>query len=95
MAFGEDALGPNVPVGGKMGAQENPELHTYDGDYRGSPQKGDTLLPESVSLLGERERREGEGERESERERGKALLTMVEGYVPFQHTFIAVFVITT
>lgn len=47
MAFGEDAVGPNVPVGGKMGAQENPELHTYDGDYRGSPEKGDTLLPDN------------------------------------------------
>ncbi|EPB70707.1 hypothetical protein ANCCEY_10208 [Ancylostoma ceylanicum] len=44
--WGEDALGPNVPVGGKMGAQENPELHTYDGVYRGSPEKGDKLIPD-------------------------------------------------
>lgn len=29
-----------------MGAQENPELHTYDGVYRGSPEKGDKLIPE-------------------------------------------------
>lgn len=46
LAWGEDALGPNVPVGGKMGAQENPELHTYDGVYRGTPSKGDILIPE-------------------------------------------------
>ncbi|CAD6199074.1 unnamed protein product [Caenorhabditis auriculariae] len=45
-AWGEDAAGPNVPVGGKMGASENPELHTYDGDYRGSPSKGDKLIPD-------------------------------------------------
>lgn len=50
-AWGEDALGPNVPVGGKMGAQENPELHTYDGVYRGSPEKGDKLIPECVNTL--------------------------------------------
>ncbi|VDL81993.1 unnamed protein product [Nippostrongylus brasiliensis] len=48
LAWGEDALGPNVPVGGKMGAQENPELHTYDGVYRGTPSKGDTLVPDFV-----------------------------------------------
>ncbi|CAJ0606539.1 unnamed protein product [Cylicocyclus nassatus] len=45
-AWGRDALGPNVPVGGKMGAQENPELHTWDGVYRGSPEKGDKLIPD-------------------------------------------------
>ncbi|VDN23059.1 unnamed protein product [Cylicostephanus goldi] len=45
-AWGQDALGPNVPVGGKMGAQENPELHTWDGEYRGSPEKGDKLIPD-------------------------------------------------
>ncbi|XGW08610.1 hypothetical protein V3C99_011157 [Haemonchus contortus] len=45
-AWGEDALGPNVPVGGKMGAPENPELHTYDGEYRGTPSKGDVLIPD-------------------------------------------------
>ncbi|KAK6024254.1 hypothetical protein OSTOST_09940, partial [Ostertagia ostertagi] len=45
-AWGEDALGPHVPVGGKMGAPENPELHTYDGEYRGTPSKGDVLIPD-------------------------------------------------
>lgn len=29
-----------------MGAQENPELHTYDGVYRGTPSKGDILIPD-------------------------------------------------
>ncbi|KHJ85073.1 hypothetical protein OESDEN_15206, partial [Oesophagostomum dentatum] len=45
-AWGEDALGPHVPVGGKMGNQENPELHTWDGEYRGTPSKGDKLIPD-------------------------------------------------
>uniref|UniRef100_A0A1I7XTX1 Brix domain-containing protein n=1 Tax=Heterorhabditis bacteriophora TaxID=37862 RepID=A0A1I7XTX1_HETBA len=46
-AWGEDAIGPQVPVGGKMGASENPELHTYDGVYNGTPSKGDVSIPES------------------------------------------------
>ncbi|CAA90118.1 putative NADH dehydrogenase [ubiquinone] 1 beta subcomplex subunit 2, mitochondrial [Caenorhabditis elegans] len=45
-AWGSDAVGPNVPVGGKMGASENPELHTYDGDYRGTISKGDKPIPD-------------------------------------------------
>uniref|UniRef100_A0A1I8ALC8 NADH dehydrogenase [ubiquinone] 1 beta subcomplex subunit 2, mitochondrial n=1 Tax=Steinernema glaseri TaxID=37863 RepID=A0A1I8ALC8_9BILA len=43
---GKDAAGPNVPVGGRMGAPENPELHTYDGHYNGSVEKGDKPLPD-------------------------------------------------
>ncbi|CAJ0586934.1 unnamed protein product, partial [Mesorhabditis spiculigera] len=46
MAFGEDARGPEIPVGAKLGHPEDPETHTYDGDYRGSPSKGDSLLPD-------------------------------------------------
>lgn len=45
-AWGSDAVAPNVPVGSRMGNQDNPELHTYDGEYRGSPEKGDKLIPE-------------------------------------------------
>uniref|UniRef100_A0AC34QB81 Uncharacterized protein n=1 Tax=Panagrolaimus sp. JU765 TaxID=591449 RepID=A0AC34QB81_9BILA len=34
-----------VPVGTSLGHPEDPVLHTYDGEYRGSPEKGDTLIP--------------------------------------------------
>ncbi|KAE9414868.1 hypothetical protein Angca_008422, partial [Angiostrongylus cantonensis] len=44
--WGEDAIGPQVPVGFKAGAPENPELHTYDGVYKGTPSKGDKIIPD-------------------------------------------------
>ncbi|VDM47324.1 unnamed protein product [Toxocara canis] len=46
--FGKEALGSNVPVGGRMGAPEDPELHTYDGVYRGTPSKGDKPIPDFI-----------------------------------------------
>uniref|UniRef100_A0A914S1W7 Uncharacterized protein n=1 Tax=Parascaris equorum TaxID=6256 RepID=A0A914S1W7_PAREQ len=49
--FGKEALGANVPVGGHMGAPEDPELHTYDGVYRGTPSKGDKPIPEYVEFF--------------------------------------------
>uniref|UniRef100_A0A914QJD3 NADH dehydrogenase [ubiquinone] 1 beta subcomplex subunit 2, mitochondrial n=1 Tax=Panagrolaimus davidi TaxID=227884 RepID=A0A914QJD3_9BILA len=36
----------NIPVGTRLGHEEDPELHTYDGEYRGTPSKGDTLIPD-------------------------------------------------
>ena len=47
-AFGEDARGPEIAVGAKGGNQQNPELHTEDYAYNGTPSKGDIPLPESV-----------------------------------------------
>ncbi|MFH4983295.1 hypothetical protein AB6A40_010004 [Gnathostoma spinigerum] len=41
----EEAVGPNVPVGPHYGNPEDPELHTYDGSYRGSPEHGDNIIP--------------------------------------------------
>ncbi|CAJ0950753.1 unnamed protein product, partial [Mesorhabditis belari] len=46
MAWGEDARGAEVPVGAKLGHPEDPETHTYDGHYSGSPEKGDNLIPD-------------------------------------------------
>ncbi|KJH45468.1 brix domain protein [Dictyocaulus viviparus] len=46
--WGKDAVGPHVPVGFKMGAPENPELHTHDAVYRGTPSKGDKLRPDFI-----------------------------------------------
>lgn len=44
---GREATATNqVPVGTRLGHPEDPETHTYDGEYRGSPEKGDTLIPE-------------------------------------------------
>lgn len=41
----------NVPIGTRLGNEEDPEVHTYDGDYRGSPEKGDVLIPEYVYFI--------------------------------------------
>lgn len=46
--WGEDAIGPQIPVGFKAGAPENPELHTFDKIYKGTPSKGDKLLPDYI-----------------------------------------------
>ncbi|GMR51112.1 hypothetical protein PMAYCL1PPCAC_21307, partial [Pristionchus mayeri] len=45
-ALGDDTMGPEVPVGGSMGPPENPELHTHDGDNRGSRCDGDKPIPD-------------------------------------------------
>ena len=44
---GREATETNqMPVGTKLGHPEDPETHTWDGEYRGTPEKGDTLIPE-------------------------------------------------